>query len=53
MKFVEANWSLPTIYPYTRDNLPNPVIATNAYVPVNMPAIDDLMTYFNFNTPKK
>jgi phospholipase C len=54
LKFVEKNWTLPTIYPYTRDTLPNPQVSeANPYVPTNMPAIDDLMSYFNFNTPKK
>jgi phospholipase C len=48
LKFVEANWSLPTIYPHTRDNLPNPQVGSNPYVPTNMPAIDDLMSYFKF-----
>jgi phospholipase C len=55
LKFVEANWSLPTIYSYTRDSLPNPVQNNQAapYVPTNMPAIDDLMSYFNFGAKKK
>jgi phospholipase C len=48
LKFVEANWGLGKIGTTTRDNLPNPVAGTNAYVPTNMPAIDDLMSYFNF-----
>lgn len=51
LKFVERNWSLPTIYPFTRDNLPNPMTSsTNLYVPTNMPAIDDLTSYFNFGS---
>jgi phospholipase C len=50
LKFIEANWTLPTITKATRDNLPNPVTAGNVYVPTNMPAIDDLMSYFNFKT---
>jgi phospholipase C len=54
VKFVEANWSLPTIASYTRDNLPNPTVnASNPYVPTNMPAIDNLMGYFNFEKAKK
>jgi phospholipase C len=51
IKFVEANWKLGKIAPYTRDNLPNPTqtgTGAAAYVPTNMPAIDDLMTYFKF-----
>jgi phospholipase C len=52
VKFVNANWSLPPIDTFTRDNLPNPKMsALYPYVPTNMPAIDDLMTYFKF--PKK
>jgi phospholipase C len=50
IKFVEKNWGLGTIYPYTRDNLPNPQVdPANPYVPTNMPAIDDLTSYFNFS----
>jgi phospholipase C len=48
LKFVEANWKLPKIGTETRDTLPNPTYSTNPYVPTNMPAIDDLMSYFNF-----
>ena len=48
MKFVNANWSLKPIDKMTRDNLPNPVQTAGSYVPANMPAIDDLMTYFHF-----
>jgi phospholipase C len=48
-KFVEANWSLPPISAYSRDNLPNPVTTrANPYVPINGPAITDLMTMFKF-----
>jgi phospholipase C len=53
LKFVEANWSLPTIGSNTRDTLPNPTTNGNAYVPTNMPAIDNLMGYFNFGAKKK
>jgi phospholipase C len=49
IKFVNANWSLKPIGKFTRDNLPNPVqTGANPYVPTNMPAIDDLMSYFSF-----
>ena len=49
LKFIEANWGLPTISSRSRDNLPNPVTsATNPYVPTNGPAIGDLMDMFNF-----
>jgi phospholipase C len=51
-KFVEANWGLgETISAWSRDNLPNPIAsADNAYVPLNSPAIGDLMEMFNFHT---
>lgn len=49
LKFVEKNWVLPTISSNGRDNLPNPVsYARNPYVPVNSPAIGDLMDMFDF-----
>lgn len=49
-KFVEDNWQLhETISPRGRDNLPNPVaLHGNPYVPVNQPAIGDLMDMFDF-----
>jgi phospholipase C len=49
-KFVEANWSLDeTISRRSRDNLPNPIaLPNNPYVPVNAPAIGDLMDMFDF-----
>jgi len=48
-KFVEANWSLPTISPRGRDNLPNPKTGfLSPYVPTNSPAIGDLMDMFEF-----
>jgi phospholipase C len=49
-KFVEANWDLDeTISSRSRDNLPNPVsFPTNPYVPINEPAIGDLMDMFEF-----
>jgi phospholipase C len=54
IKFVEKNWSVSPIYSYTRDNLPNPVSKkSNPYVPTNMPAIDDLTSYFNFTQATK
>ena len=49
-KFVEANWGLPPISKTGRDNLPNPITRKdNPYVPVNPPAISDLMAAFNFH----
>ncbi|MGC1548966.1 MAG: alkaline phosphatase family protein [Rhodanobacter sp.] len=50
-KFVEANWGLhETISERSRDNLPNPIARHgNPYVPVNSPAIGNLMDMFNFD----
>ncbi|MBE1162474.1 alkaline phosphatase family protein [Dyella acidiphila] len=50
-KFVEANWGIrETISGRSRDNLPNPIqFNNNPYVPVNSPAIGDLMDMFNFH----
>ena len=49
-KFIEANWGLQAIAADTRDNLPNPITkSSNLYAPVNAPAIDDLMSYFDFS----
>jgi phospholipase C len=49
VKFIEANWGLPTISRRSRDNFPNPIAAPgNPYVPVNSPALDDLFSMFNF-----
>jgi len=49
LKFVEKNWSLPPVSSVGRDNLPNPIAdAHNPYVPVNGPAISDLMDMFKF-----
>ena len=49
-KFVEANWGLAeTISARSRDNLPNPIAwPNNPYVPVNAPAIGNLMDMFEF-----
>jgi acid phosphatase len=49
LKFIEANWRLSPLTSYSEDNLPNPT--PNVYVPKNRPAIGDLMTLFNFNSP--
>jgi phospholipase C len=49
LKFIERNWSLRTITDRSRDNLPNPQVASdNPYVPVNMPALGDLFDLFDF-----
>lgn len=49
-KFVEANWAInERISPHSRDNLPNPIaLPANPYVPINGPAIGDLMNMFDF-----
>lgn len=49
-KFVEANWEIhQRISRYSRDNLPQPIPSpANAYVPLNAPAIGDLMNMFHF-----
>ncbi|HEY9023240.1 MAG TPA: alkaline phosphatase family protein [Burkholderiaceae bacterium] len=49
-KFIEANWGLPANSARSRDNLPNPVaVAGNPYVPLNSPAVGDLMSLFDFS----
>ena len=50
-KFVESNWGLnEAISARSRDNLPNPVaLPFNPYVPVNAPAIGNLMNMFDFD----
>lgn len=49
LKFIEANWKLPTVSSRSRDNLPNPIESRNSpYRPVNGPAIGDLMNLFEF-----
>ncbi|MBV9385329.1 MAG: hypothetical protein JOZ78_02760, partial [Chroococcidiopsidaceae cyanobacterium CP_BM_ER_R8_30] len=49
LKFIEKNWGLSPLTERSRDNLPNPVTTgTNPYVPINGPAIGDLMDMFNF-----
>ena len=50
LKFIEKNWKLSPITSRSRDNMPNPVATRwNPYVPANSPAIDDLMSAFNFD----
>ncbi len=49
IKFIEKNWSLPTVSTRSRDNLPNPIQKNgNPYVPTNSPAIGDLTEEFQF-----
>jgi phospholipase C len=54
LKFIEANWGLAPVTTRSRDNFPNPVTSsTNPYVPLNSPAIGDLMDLFDFGGHKK
>lgn len=48
LKFIERNWTLSPITGRSRDNLPNPQVAADPYVPTNMPALDDLFELFDF-----
>jgi len=49
LKFIEANWALPTVTARSRDNFPNPIATEdNPYVPTNSPALDDLVSMFTF-----
>ncbi len=50
LKFIEANWRLPTVSKLSLDNLPNPKTKRgDPYVPTNRPAIGNLMDFFDFN----
>lgn len=49
LKFIEANWKLPPVTSRSRDNFPNPIASrNNPYVPLNTPALGDLMDLFDF-----
>jgi phospholipase C len=50
LKFIEANWGLKPVTNRSRDNFPNPVASkSNPYVPLNSPAIGDMMDLFRFD----
>jgi phospholipase C len=50
IKFIERNWDLQPITKRSRDNYPNPVVASNnPYAPVNSPALSDLFDFFDFD----
>jgi len=50
LKFIERNWRLAPLTYRSRDNLPNPTsTADNPYVPLNAPAIGDLLDMFDFD----
>jgi phospholipase C len=52
LKFIENNWKLAPLTSRSRDNLPNPITSeADLYVPVNSPAISDLMPLFTFPHP--
>jgi phospholipase C len=51
LKFIERNWSLPTISKRSRDNLAEPKTGSNPYVPQNSPAIGDLFGMFDWAHP--
>jgi phospholipase C len=49
LKFIEANWYMAPVTNRSRDNFPNPVASSaSPYVPINTPAISDLMDLFTF-----
>ena len=51
LKFIEANWRLHALSNRSEDNLPNPVTRRSSpYVPVNGPALGNLMDMFNFRS---
>ncbi|HEY7095822.1 MAG TPA: alkaline phosphatase family protein [Terriglobales bacterium] len=49
LKFIEKNWGLAPVSGRSRDNMPNPIVGANPYVPTNSPAISDLTDLFNFS----
>jgi phospholipase C len=49
LKFIEFNWKLAPLSTRSRDALPNPrALDYNPYVPVNRPALSDLLGLFDF-----
>lgn len=51
LKFIEHNWGIAPLSARSRDNLPNPLHSKESlYVPLNRPAIGDLMNLFDFST---
>ena len=49
LKFIERNWGLTPLTNRSRDNLPNPTVSSDPYVPGNSPALGDLMDMFDFS----
>jgi len=53
LKFIERNWRLAPVTGRSRDNFPNPIATrSNPYVPLNSPAIGDMMDLFSFDHDK-
>ena len=53
IKFINRNWGLAPLSQRSRDNLPNPVAdPRDPYVPLNRPAVGDLMNLFDFSTKR-
>ncbi len=49
LKFIEANWDMKPLSMRSRDSLPNPITRHDQpYVPLNRPAVGDLMSMFDF-----
>lgn len=49
LKFIEANWDMKPLSKRSRDSLPNPISRHDQpYVPLNRPAVGDLMSMFDF-----
>jgi len=52
IKFIEKNWGLKPLTARSRDNFPNPKTSRhNPYVPLNSPALGDLLDSFDFDHP--
>ncbi len=54
LKFIEANWKLDPLTNRSRDRFPNPKVDwRNPYVPLNSPALGDLMDLFDFDHDRR
>ena len=54
LKFIEANWGLAPLTGRSRDNFRNPIASSsNPYVPLNGPAIGDMMDLFSFSQHRR
>jgi len=52
-EILRKNWGLKPITNRSRDNLPNPLTDRSPYVPVNSPAIGDMMDMFDFDENRR